>query len=122
MNSGLIVSLLASLLLTVVTELAAAWLLKVRKPSELVFVILANCITNPVVNACFYLLLSETSEMAVTVLGLLFLEIAVAATEYVYFRITLKQNRVNKLLLSVVLNTSSFLSGLIVSIVLLLVI
>ncbi len=120
MIAEIVISLLASLMLTVAAELAAAWLLKVRKPAELLFVVLANCITNPVVNACYYLLLSRTEDVFIQVAALVFLEIAVVAAEYLYFKITLKGHGVNKLLLSVVLNASSFFAGIIVSILLML--
>lgn len=115
MTESLLRSMLTSLALTVVIECAAAWILGIRKAIHLVFILLANCITNPLVNLGFDAALiwfSAKSPFPYVILGLL--EAAAVFAEFIYYRVTLNGIKTGKLRLSLILNAASFLTGLII--------
>ena len=112
MRQSLLTSLLTSLALTLIIELAAAWVMRIRSVLDLTFVALANCITNPIVNVCFYFALSVFSARSpLPYVMLAGLEIAAVFAEFLYYKITLRYLEISKLKLSVVLNTASFMTG-----------
>ena len=116
MRQSLLTSLLTSLALTLIIELAAAWVMRIRSVLDLTFVALANCITNPIVNVCFYFALSVFSARSpLPYVMLAGLEIAAVFAEFLYYKITLRYLEISKLKLSVVLNTASFMTGRLIS-------
>ena len=91
MRQSLLTSLLTSLALTLIIELAAAWVMRIRSVLDLTFVALANCITNPIVNVCFYFALSVFSARSpLPYVMLAGFEIAAVFAEFLYYKITLR--------------------------------
>ena len=111
--SGILISLAASLALTLTAELLLAVLLKVRSGMDLLVIALANILTNPAVNYCanwtFYLF---GMNSAYTILIILSLEAAAILIEFLIYRKLLSYDRIGKLKLSLLLNGASFLTGL----------
>ena len=115
----LLIPLLFSLVLTLAVELTLAFLLKVRAPKDLLVVALANLLTNPLVNYAYYwAIYFFTSRSLYTYLILAALELAAVLVEFLIYRMLLSYDRIKKLLLSVILNAASFLSGILVTLLL----
>ena len=106
--------LLISLSLTIIIELIVSLLLGIRETQDIKVVVLANCITNPVVvfiANCIYVLnynLLYTITVAI-------LEILAVTIEFLIYRNYLKYNKKSPLLISIVNNVVSFSLGLIIS-------
>ena len=100
------------LVLTVIIEAAVAWCLKVRKPSDLLTVVLANAITNPLINLLNYLMyhfgMADSGRRAVLYLVL---EPLVVVVEALLYRYNLDED-VNGWLLSLAANLLSIIGGL----------
>ena len=112
-------SLLLSLLLTLAVELSIAFLLKIRRGKDLFIIGLANLLTNPVVNYCYYwAIFFFTARSIYTILILIALEAAAVFVEFIIYKQLLSFERFGKLKLSLLLNGASFLTGLIISIIL----
>ena len=113
---SILISLSASLLLTLAVELPLAFLLKVRGGKNLLIVVLVNLLTNPVVNYCYYWALRFfAADSIYTILFLAFLELAAVLTEFLFYKLLLSYDRLGKLKLSLLLNAASFAAGLLVS-------
>ena len=114
MNS-LLIGLAVGLSVTLVTELPAAALLRVRG-WDLVLIGLVNCVTNPVVNLIYvWSLLTFSRYSAVPYLILAALEISVVFGEAWAFRLILHYRRSRPFLLSLIPNGVSFSVGLILN-------
>lgn len=115
---SILLSLLLSLILTLSVELSIAFLLKIRRGKDLIIIGLANLLTNPVVNYCYYwAIYFFTARNVYTVLILIALEAAAVFVEYLIYKLLLSFERFGKLKLSLLLNGASFLTGLIISII-----
>lgn len=107
--------LIKCLLLTIIIELVISLLLGVRDKKDILNIILVNVITNPVVvmsQVLLYLKFGYTIE----IIGIIILEILVVFVEGLIYRKVLSFKRINPLLLSLILNASSFLIGEIINI------
>ena len=105
------------LVLTVLIETALAFVLKVRSIYDLIFVVLANCLTNPVVNLIYLLVMSGTdiengSITAYCIVAIL--EVLAWGTEALLYKKLLVYKRLKPMILSLILNASSFGLGLII--------
>ena len=117
--SDILLPLIFSLVLTLAVELPLALLLKVRRVKDLLVIALVNILTNPVVNFCYYaaiLLFSEYSVITYIILAVL--EIAAVIVEFLFYRRLLSYDRIGKLKLSIILNSASFLAGLLLTVIL----
>ena len=115
---NILLSLLLGLILTLAVELTLAFLLKIRRGKDLFVIALANLLTNPVVNYCYYWAIAcFTAKSVYTVLILTALELATVFIEFLIYRRLLSFERFGKLKLSLLLNGASFLTGLIISII-----
>ncbi len=113
---GILLSLLISLALTLVVELSFALILKVRNKKDLFVIGLANILTNPVVNYCYYWAIFLFGEHSVyTILIITALEIAAVFAEFFLYRRLLTEQRIGKLKLSLLLNAASFAAGWVVT-------
>ena len=113
---SILISLLLSLALTLAVELSLALILKVRKDKDLAIIALANFLTNPVVNYCYYWAVYLFTERSIyTILILVALEAAAVFVEFLIYRSLLTYDRIGKLKLSLLLNAASFLTGVIIS-------
>lgn len=114
-----LLSLLRSLLLTLVVELLLAVVLKVRKGKDLLIIALANTLTNPIVNYCYYWTLCLLPEYSIIKgLILLALEVFAVFTEFLIYKYLLSYDRIGKLKLSLLLNGASFLTGFVLTVIL----
>ena len=102
--------MLRCLVLTILIETVLAILLKVRDKKDLLNIILANSLTNPlvVVSSLYFNLFYG---MVGRNISLIFLEISVVFVEGIIYEKFLKYRKVNPLLLAVILNGTSFLTG-----------
>ena len=106
-----------TLALTLVIEITLAVLLRVRSTFDIIFLILINCITNPTVNVIYGLIIGCTDIEAWSFAGwvfLLILEFLVWIAEALMIKKLLEYKRIKPMLLSFILNATSFLIGLVI--------
>ena len=114
--NGILLSMGIGLALTRTVELTLAFVMKIRSRRELAVIALANVLTNPVVNYCYYwAIYLFGSRSGYTILVIAALEIAAVVTEYLIYRPLLSFQRFGKLKLSLLLNGASFAAGLLIS-------
>jgi hypothetical protein len=104
---------LEALLLTIAIEVIVALLFGLRSKQELWTVVLINVITNPLLNYLitvngYFHLISQTTIL------ILCLEVAVVLVEWRLLVWVLRQSTKKMLLLSFVMNTCSYLAGLLI--------
>ncbi len=107
-----LLQMMRNLLLTIIIETAIALILKIRDKDDIKNIIYINCITNPIIN---YVMLVIFYIFASTLIQRSFLfvfEMIVVYSEYRYYKKKLKYNKMNLLLLSAILNASSYFIGL----------
>ena len=104
-------SLLLSLALTLILELAAALLLGIRHRRDLAVVALVNVVTNPLVVLTLNLFLF-TAQSAPPWYLTAGLELAAWLAEAFFYRTCLSRKPLDPFLLSLILNSISYLGGL----------
>lgn len=107
-------SFLVPLLLTIVVECLAAFILGYRGRNFFIVLILVNIITNPLLNyiiSVIFLLTPAGSRYA-----MIPLELAVVFIEWKLLRYAFPKERKPLFTLSVVMNTASYLTGLLTAI------
>lgn len=102
--------LVNALLMTVIIETAIALLIGIRKPSDILNVILANVFTNPIVVFSVFII-GYIYGNKVRVAATVFLELFAFLAEAVIYRKTLSTKRINPFLVSLILNAISFFVG-----------
>ncbi len=110
MTADLIRSLALSLSLTLVIELGAAFLLGVRAKKDFLLLVLVNVMTNPPLVLLLDLWYLSRGMPPWYLIGAL--EATVTAAEWLLIRRRLVYRRIAPLLLAILLNTISFLGGL----------
>ncbi len=100
-----------SLILTVALELSAAAVLGIRG-RDLLLTVIVNILTNPAVNAAYYILLGTTVLYPPMIKAVL--EISAVAAEWLIYR-KYGENIKRPLLLSIGLNGFSFFSGMLIN-------
>lgn len=112
----MIYSLCISLIVTNMVEVAIAVLCKVRDEDNISKLIGINCLTNPVVvfitNMCISL-----NNNVLTVIVVLVLELIVLFVEGYLFKKFLKNIKINPYVLSLCLNSTSFIFGLLLEVI-----
>ena len=106
-----------ALALTLVIELAVALLLKVRNKYDIIFIALINCVTNPLINAIYagiIICFKVPEDSFIRYIAVIILELAVWLGEGLFFKKMLEYKKIPGLLLSLILNATSFLLGLII--------
>lgn len=116
MTEIIIRSMLVSLLLTIVLELAFALIWGVRQRRDLIVNVLCNTFTNPVVCSVYYycyfvLSLSGAGRIIVLIL----LEISAVLTEWLIYKKTIDIKR--PMLFSLGANGFSYFTGLLISLI-----
>ena len=106
------IQLIRNLLLTIIIETAIALILKVRDKDDIKKIICINCITNPIINYIMLVVVYIFSTGLTEQLFLFVFEMIVVYSEYRYYKKKLKYNKMNLLLLSTILNASSYFIGL----------
>ncbi len=109
----LVNSFLFPLLLTLIIELFIASIFSYKSKFLLLGIILVNLITNPLLNY-FLWLNTFLGFFTITVISLVLLEILVVLIEWILLTLALRQNFKSLLFLSVVINFTSFIVGLII--------
>ena len=105
--------LVIALFLTIAIEVGIAWLFRLRSKKELGTVILINVITNPLLN---YLILINSYFHLVKQTGVLTLalEVCVVFAEWRLLLWVLRLGVKRMLVLSLIMNTCSYLAGLLI--------
>lgn len=109
--------MLICLTLTIIIELIVAIILKIRDKKDLLNVILVNCMTNPIVVSFpifFYIRYGVTARK----ISVIILEIITVFSEGIIYKKYLNYKKINPLVLSFILNVSSYIIGEIISIIL----
>lgn len=104
--------ILIFLFLTIIVEGSLAFILK-RRGRELLIVVLANLVTNPIVQSVSYILTLYHGRRGVYI-GLAICEIWAVLTEGFIYSKSLKKRKLNPYLLSLVLNVTSYCMGLVI--------
>ncbi len=102
------------LLLTIIIECLLAFLLKIKRKNDIINIIYVNCITNPILNYLMIVIDYFFSKRIFNII-LIFLELMVICFEYNFYKKNSSYKKVNPLLLSWILNLSSFTLGLIIT-------
>ena len=103
-----------SLILTIIIECSVAFLLKVRNKKDILNVVLVNAFTNPLV-VCFTFLVGFFCGMEARLSATVYLELFAFVSEALIYRKTLSFRKPNPFLLSLILNATSYLSGLVIN-------
>ena len=110
----MILSLIISLTLTLIIEITMSIILGIKEKYDLIIVVLANCITNPVVvfiANCVNRF--NIQELYVIVVSLL--EISAVLVEFIILKKYLKYNKKSPFIISLINNITSFSIGLIIT-------
>jgi hypothetical protein len=108
----IIIILLKTLILTIIIEYAASYLMGYRDKQFFTILLLANLITNPTLN--YILIVIDFFKLSnLRFYVEILLEAAVILVEYKIFLYVLNYNKGKLFLLSVIINISSYLTGII---------
>ena len=102
--------LIKCLLLTIIIELIVALILGVRDKKDILNIILVNVITNPII-VMSQILLYLKFGYKIEIIGVAILEVLVVPVEGLIYKKVLKYNKINPILLSLILNASSLIIG-----------
>ena len=106
-----------ALALTLIIELSVALLLKVRNKYDIIYIALINCVTNPLINIIYagiIIFFKVPEGHIIRYIEVLILELAVWLSEVLFYKKMLEYKKLPGLLLSLILNLTSFLLGLII--------
>ncbi|MCR5449031.1 MAG: hypothetical protein K6F23_06495 [Solobacterium sp.] len=97
------------LVLTLIIELAAAYMLGVRSRRSFLIIFLANCLTNPLLTISISLLPAQALMRKLIIYGIF--EPVVILSEFLIYRYDLEED-IKPFRLSLILNLASVLGGL----------
>ena len=100
--------MLVSLTLTIIIEVIAAIILKVNKSKDILNIILANILTNPLLVSITYYIRITHDELTKNIFLAVFEILAILIEGYLYKKY-LTYKKLNPFFLSLVLNASSFI-------------
>jgi len=106
--------ILICLACTIIIEILIALICKVRNKKDFLNILLVNIMTNPIVVVFPYITYLYKGTVYRNIL-LIILEVAVVFIEGFTYKKVLKYNKINKYILSSILNISSYLLGNIIS-------
>jgi len=109
----IIINLISALLFTEIVEFIAAYLMGYRGKGFYIVLALVNVITNPLLNYIILVLYSY-NLLCFRIITILFLEIIVVISEWRILSYALPKKRKSFLSLSIVMNTSSYLIGVLI--------
>lgn len=98
------------LLFTILIEIIVALILKVKDNKDFINIILANCITNPIV-VILPIFIQLKFGLTARWIVLILLEILTVLVEGYIYKKFLNYKKINPFLLSLILNISSYLIG-----------
>lgn len=102
-------SFMYPLILTLIFELTAAYVIGVRCMYSFLIIFLANCLTNPLLTICISLLPAETSIRQLIIYGIF--EPLVVLSEFLIYRYDLRED-IPPFRLSLLLNLASVIGGI----------
>lgn len=102
--------MLKCLILTIVIEFIVASILKVKDKKDLLNVVLVNCLTNPIV-VSFPVYFNIKYGIFERRVCLIILEILTLIVEGIIYKKYLKFKKINPYILSLILNSSSYIIG-----------
>ncbi len=102
-------SFMYPLILTLIFELTAAYMIGVRRMYSFLIIFLANCLTNPLLTICISLLPAETSIRQLIIYGIF--EPLVVLSEFLIYRYDLRED-IPPFRLSLLLNLASVIGGI----------
>ena len=106
-------TILNYLILTISLELLLSFILGLRK-KDLIYVILVNILTNPILNALSILIYIEYCYKYF-IISIILLEIIAFIVEGLIYKTVLSHRKINSILLSFILNLFSFGIGLLIN-------
>ena len=114
---NILIQMLCNLSLTIIIELGIALLLRIKEKKDILNLIVINCITNPILNYIMMVVVYLTSNNVIIYFLFFLFEIMVIDLEYRFYKKKLVFKKISLLLLSIMLNISSLILGLIISVI-----
>lgn len=114
---NILIQMLCNLSLTIIIELGIALLLGIKEKKDILNLIVINCITNPILNYIMMVVVYLTSNNVIIYFLFFLFEIMVIDLEYRFYKKKLVFKKISLLLLSIMLNISSLILGLIISVI-----
>lgn len=102
------------LISTIIIESLIAFILKVRNKKDFINIILVNILTNPILVSTT-LVLRYTAGYKVEKIATIILEITAFLVEGLIYKKTLEYKRINGFILSLMLNISSYVLGILIN-------
>lgn len=99
--------------ITIIIEIVLAYLLRIRKKEDFLNIIIINFITNIALN--IFIIISAILFNKI-IINILLLEIFILVVEGIFYKKKLSYKKINPFLISLVLNTVSYLFSLIIKI------
>lgn len=101
------------LIITILVELLMAYLLRIKNKKDLLNCLLANILTNPVVSSMPYLI-SLLYGYKAYIISLILLELWAVIIEGLVYKKYLNYKKINPFIISIILNLSSYIAGVII--------
>ena len=107
--------MLIALVLTIIIETLIAFLLfKIKDKKDLLIIMLVNVVTNPLVNSISSYYLYNFGYKA-RAISMVILELSAFVVEALIYRKTLSNKKINPFILSLILNATSYLTGILIN-------
>lgn len=99
--------------ITIIIETLLAYLLKIREKEDLLNIVIINFITNVALNI---FIIINTTLFNKIIINILLLEIVIIVVEGIFYKKKLSYKKINPFLISLILNTVSYLFSIIIKI------
>ena len=99
--------------ITIIIETLLAYLLKIREKEDLLNIVIINFITNVALNI---FIIINTTLFNKLIINILLLEILIIVVEGIFYKKKLSYKKINPFLISLILNTVSYLFSIIIKI------
>lgn len=99
--------------ITIIIETLLAYLLKIREKEDLLNIVIINFITNVALNI---FIIINTTLFNKLIINILLLEIVIIVVEGIFYKKKLSYKKINPFLISLILNTVSYLFSIIIKI------
>lgn len=99
--------------ITIIIETLLAYILKIREKEDLLNIIIINFITNVALNI---FIIINTTLFNKIIINILLLEIVIIVVEGIFYKKKLSYKKINPFLISLILNTVSYLFSIIIKI------
>ena len=99
--------------ITIIIETLLAYLLKIREKEDLLNIVIINFITNVALNI---FIIINTTLFNKLIINIILLEILIIVVEGIFYKKKLSYKKINPFLISLILNTVSYLFSIIIKI------